>query len=120
MLRASIGARQTGQVHDFEVTKRRLGGWLLVAALVLVCVGGVVWNGEHARSRTVVGPMTCSTDVSGSKVGMQSEEIITGPAPSHAPAIWLLVIGGVVGGVGAFLISKVTPVPGGDDRPDSD
>jgi len=82
------------------VTKRRLGGWLFVAALFLVCVGGVVWNREHGHSRTVVGPTTHTTDVSGSKVGIQLMEIASGPAPSHTPAIWLFMIGGVAGLMG--------------------
>ncbi|MGO9874242.1 MAG: hypothetical protein ACLPVY_10625 [Acidimicrobiia bacterium] len=47
------------------MTRQRLGGGLLLAALLLVCVGAVVRNGEHAPSRTVLGPVTHTTDVSG-------------------------------------------------------
>ena len=34
--------------------------------------------------------------------------------PDHAPAIWLFAIGGTLGLVAMFLISKVTPVVGDD------
>jgi len=102
------------------VTTRRLGGWLVVTAVLVVWVGGVVWNGEHAHRRTVLGATTYTTDVSGSKVGIQHGQIRTGPAPDHAPAIWLFVIGGGVAVGGAFLMSRPTPATDVDDRPESD
>jgi hypothetical protein len=115
------------EVHDDAVTKRRLGGWLLLAALLLVCVGGVVWHRGHSTVQPPPPPpgIYAQAGADAAPIGTMITSVGSGDVgvvgPDHAPAIWLFVIGGAVGVVGAFLLSRAMPTPDrADDRPDSD
>jgi hypothetical protein len=112
------------------VTRQRLGGWLIFAGVLLVCVGGIVWNNE--RPTVHYFEQTQNGLVSGSGIGpipvpdsggLSSAPIatilgrVTWLKPSHAPAIWLFVAAGLALVVGWTLFYRRTPMIDGEDSP---
>ncbi len=101
------------------MTRRRLGGWLLLTGLVLACVGGVVWHREHSTVQPHQPPpgIYAQAGADSAPIGTMLTPVGSGGTgivgPDHAPAIWLFAIGGVAGLVGAFLRSRATPAVGG-------
>ena len=101
------------------------GGWLLLASFVLMCVGGVVWHREHTTVQPPQAPsgIDAQAGADTAPIGTMIASVGSGRfgivGPAHAPAIWLFVIGGAAGLVGAFLLSRGTPTVGDDGVSDA-